>query len=170
MRPTAEDFASLLARLAPGYEPYYVIVCDGSGTVASKPFGWAAAVYEPPTGELVTLTGGGSNGTNSVAELTPFVMALWYCRRELELSAPARVLCVSDSEYVVRAGRGEYSRDALAELWASVEWFERNGVNFHWAWVPRNSNPVNAWADATAGDTRLVMVDRTAEVRDGGES
>lgn len=153
-RPTADEFTSLLVDLKVNYQPLLTIVADGSATVAHKPGGWAAATWNGD--DVETLSGFESHCTNNRAELQGFVHALWYWDKVFPWREANRVLCVSDSEVTVKAGRKEYSREGQGAAWAAVESYERRGVNFQWVWVPRNSNPIHAWCDRTSREARLL--------------
>jgi ribonuclease HI len=149
-----EDFAELIS----SWQPNLVIVADGSGTVAKSACGWAATLYWPDTKAFHRITGGSSVGTNNLAELQPFLHALWYAKHIDCKGHTIRVLCISDSEVTVKCGSGEFARTANGALWAQVEWYESQGIQLYWHWVPRNSNEYNKWADEKAGEVRRMLL------------
>jgi ribonuclease HI len=161
LRAHLEGLATEL--LLPAFD--LLLVGDGSGTTLVKPSGWYCVSYERSLGEggVQEHFGGAGGGTNNYAELLPYCFALWayHVSKQVPTSvksaSPVRVAVVSDSEVTVRCGNGEYERRANACLWAQVEWFERNGYDFRWVHVPRNSNPLNERADAVAGLARSAM-------------
>lgn len=160
-RPAPEDFASLLDSLKLVTVPDVVVVCDGSGTTPDKPCGWAAAVYDRVPKRVEVLTGCASNGTNNTSELQPVLSALWLAERRMGLAHHDRVLVVSDSEVTVKAGRGEYSRDAQGPLWAAIDHYVRYyDLKMEWVWVPRNSNTVHVWCDEASREMRLLIQGR----------
>jgi ribonuclease HI len=144
-----------------------MLVGDGSGTLHGKPCGWglAGCLWDRSgpraTGEAFRLGGSLSSGTNNLAELFPFVHGLWhidYLLGKSNMSNRGRVSVhmVSDSEVTVRAGRGEYARNANAALWAAIDWFAAH-YDLAWHWVPRNSNALNAWCDGESRRCRVLL-------------
>jgi len=136
-----------------------LLIADGSGTVSTEPAGWACTVYDRRKQEVLIHTGGWSVGTNNLAELVPFVHALWHLNQgERELVAkPVVVQIVSDSELTVRCGSGQYERRANGCYWAAIQWFEEHDYLLHWLHVRRNSNLWNEWMDAIAASARQAM-------------
>lgn len=135
-----------------------LIIADGSGNLVNQHSGWAALLYINKTSKVYQICGGASVGTNQVAELQPFLTALWYAGRLMNgWGAGDRVTCVTDSQVTVCCGNKEYERNANSALWAQLEWYEKHGVLFKWIWVPRNSNPINKWADKQAEQARLAL-------------
>ncbi len=160
-----ESFKELGEQLGVNLSDYdLVLVTDGSGTTLWKPCGWAVAVYQPDANVGLWFTGGASDGTNSYAELEPFLYGLWRAGREWSLLPADCVLCVTDSQYTAYCGTGEYDKTKFAPMWAQLDWYEKQGIKFDWRWVPRNSNPVNEWADKAAGKTRLALVGLVEEL------
>lgn len=139
----------------------YLVVADGSGNTCRTPCGWFARVWNLRTGRSADCYGGGSQGTNNVAELSPFLQSLYVIeswRPGWRGSADTTVVgCVSDSEMTVRCGQGRYSRAANGHLWAALQYFEDNGYELRWAHVPRNSNVFSALADRMAGRVRGLI-------------
>jgi ribonuclease HI len=134
-----------------------IIIADGSGTTADKPGGYTAVIWDRRINEVYELGGSLTHATNNVVELASFPHALWLVNRTEELRQGSKLGCNSDSELTVKCGQGVYSRNSLGHLWASVEYFERKGVVFEWKWVPRNSNPLNAWCDKRSREMRILM-------------
>jgi ribonuclease HI len=136
-----------------------LLIGDGSGTVYREPAGWACAAYDRRKQQIHVHFGSLSEGTNNLAELAPFVQALWHHHQDHDQTPqlPVSVQIVSDSEVTIRCGSGVYARRANGWYWASIEWFERNGYDLNWKHVPRNSNPWNAWMDELSGALRERM-------------
>lgn len=124
-----------------GYD--VLVVADGSGT-RGRPYGWAYLIHSPGAAPALVL-GGGTYGSNNVAELEPFVHALDFLGDGRV--AGVRVACVTDSEVTARGGRGEYARTANRHLWASVGRYESLGVEFDWRHLPRNSHALHKLLD-----------------------
>lgn len=155
MRPTAEEVEAVINSLALQPADLYIFG-DGSGTTAANPFGWSCIVYDKRSGAVARHCGAGTTGTNNLAELWPYIHALWdfYAGKP---RLPVRVVIVSDSELTVRCGTGQYGRNANLALWAAIDWFGKNGCSFFWRHVPRNSNPLNAMGDEQAGKARIAL-------------
>jgi ribonuclease HI len=136
-----------------------LLVGDGSGTVHHRPAGWACVAYDRLKQQAVLHTGAVSCGTNNLAELFPYVQALWHHHQNHDqvVPAPVRVQIVSDSELTVCCGNGRYARRANGALWAAVAWFEQNGYRLGWRHVPRNSNVWHALMDRLAGRSRRLL-------------
>lgn len=135
---------------------------DGSGSRAQSPCGWACTSYNRRSGLVTQHFGGASHGTNNYAELSPYLHALWYYDvltfGQGQPRTGVRVSIVSDSEITVKCGNKLYARRANGALWASMEWYEKNGYEPTWKWVARNTNTCNAEADRLAGELRAAMV------------
>jgi ribonuclease HI len=134
-----------------------IIVADGSGTVPSKSGGCAALIWDRRTDETHEIRSALSHSTNNFSELFPFVHALWMIQKTASLARGDSVGCVSDSQITVKAGQKLYSRSANECLWDAIEYFETGGIRFEWRWVPRNSNPLNAWCDKRSREMRILL-------------
>lgn len=160
----AQAFESLASQLNVA-DFQLMLVGDGSGTYFNLPCGWACASYFRPTGSIKRHFGGATGGTNNYAELAPFLHVLWvfHAAREKKYGnknkPPVKILAVSDSEITVKCGNREYMRWANRALWFQLDWYVANGYHVVWKHVPRNSNPINVWADAQAGVIRQQMED-----------
>ena len=137
---------------------------DGAGTCIGSSCGWFATAFLKKTSSVIEFWGGLSSGTNNVAELLPYVFAMWHldamvsaADKDWESRRKISVVIVSDSEVTVKCGNGEYTRRANAPLWASIRWFEEKGYQFQWVHVPRNSNVFNLKADVVAKRVRSVL-------------
>ena len=144
-----------------------ITITDGSATTLDKAAGWTSVLLFG--NEIKILTGCVSKGTNNYAELAPIVHALYYYENKLATvkrslqSKRIKILIVSDSQLTIKQGRGEYARNANGFLWASIDYFASLGYDISWKWVPRNSNPVNTYCDATAGDMRKMIAKHMTE-------
>jgi ribonuclease HI len=139
---------------------------DGSGSTYEKSVGWACIAHDRRKRRVTVHVGALSCGTNNVAELSPYVQALWFHHQD-HGKAPAaavQVVIVSDSEMTVRCGNGWYGRNANACVWAEIDAFEKLGYRLQWRHVPRNSNPFHVLADKFAGQARLAMNSLLAEL------
>lgn len=134
-----------------------VLVGDGSGTIATKPCGWACFAFEKAEDVVVRHFGGTNGGTNNYAELSPYLHAMWSYHTRRSPSS-ARVFVVSDSELTVKCASGENARNANLSLWASYDWFtHKAGYSVMWKHVPRNSNVLSQAADDKAGEVRRAL-------------
>lgn len=158
------DFQSLNVNLD-NYD--LVLVADGSGTTSWKPCGWAVAIYRPVDNVGLWASGGNTGATNNYAELEPFLYGLWRAGRDWECKKWKRILCITDSQITAMGGNGIWARAANEPLWAQLKWYEEQGIKFEWLWVRRNSNPLNKWADETAGKMRLSIVGLMEELNAG---
>ncbi len=107
-----------------------VIYCDGACEPNPGAGGWAYVVYRDGV-EIHAETGGESESTNNIMELTGALMALrWFAARGVV--EPVRLLC--DSQYVVKGcnewrhgwkrkgwRRGPQSELANVELWQALD-------------------------------------------------
>lgn len=128
---------------------------DASGNTADRPCGFACVAYDRRAGMSIVHRGGFNHGTVNMAELMPYVHALWFfVSTNKKFDVPCRVLIVSDSEVTVRQGTRQYVRNGNACFWAAIDWFEKIGFQFEWRHVYRNTNPMNAHCDEIAGQVR----------------
>jgi ribonuclease HI len=101
--------------------------CDGSGTIAGQPGGWAYVLHavHPVTGEekIVEGSGGAPDATNNRMELTALLEGLRAIKR------PSTVVVHADSEYVInplRHGwiekweRTNYAKKKNADIWREL--------------------------------------------------
>jgi ribonuclease HI len=148
-----------MRRLLDGTGASLLIVGDASGTTVDKPAAWATVVYQHDDDVPYFLLGSESNCTNNRGELSAIAQGLWFAHYTGLLTPKSVVLCVSDSEVTIKGGKREYSREAHAAMWKSVDFFEGVSQRLLWKWVPRNTDPVQIWCDKAAGELRLVMKD-----------
>lgn len=139
-----------------------IIVCDGSGTIFKKACGYAAILIHN-VGDLSheVVIGGDSHGTNNFAELFPVVKCLWLLRNLRPGSQNLKIAVISDSEWVIKTGRAEYSLDLEkpnAILWESIK-FAREQWSYAVTWihVSRNSNPYNTLCDELSKTIRINL-------------
>lgn len=94
---------------------YTRAVCYVDGGCHPNPgrAGWAALVISPDYTRQVT--GIEENSTNQRAEILAAIGALE------SLEGPAEVEVVSDSQYLVMCGRGEWRRRTNTDLWTRLE-------------------------------------------------
>lgn len=158
MEVQAADFENLVE--IGDVAPNYVIVSDGSGCQASHPFGWFAAIYSWRSRKIKQLSGGGTNGTNNLAEVMPFLHSLWYLESRYPNPEEKRqVLCVSDSLITCQIGNAKQIPRSNVCLWAGINELEKRGLYYlTWKHVPRNSNPINKLADKIAGESRKLFL------------
>lgn len=131
----------------------YVLLGDGSGTSVGSPCGWACFAVDGGGG-VVAHRGGCSSGTSNLAELMPYVLALWHIQSK-EMFRKLRIAIVSDSELTVRCGNREYEKRANCAFWACIDFYEGLGYDITWKHVKRNTNPIHAECDRIAGIERL---------------
>ena len=160
MNETIKQMEELAAEL--GFSDFdLMLVGDGSGTTADKACAFACKAYDRRQQEVITHWAALNHGTNNLAELLPYVHALWYHQtKTLGQNLSRRTLIVSDSELTVRQGLGAYTRDRTANgaFWRSIEFFEDCGYEIVWRHVRRNTNPISTACDHIAGLTRKSFV------------
>ena len=156
---TSKDFENLTTTLKlPIYD--ILIVGDGSGTTVDKPGGAACIMYDYANKTIAWYTSSFNHATNNFSELVPYIHALWAyecINKQSQNKYRLRVEIVSDSEVSVKCGNKEYTRNANAMLWASIDWFNSHGYALHWNWVPRNSNSVSTAMDELSKKMRLSI-------------
>jgi ribonuclease HI len=118
-----------------------LIICDGAGTIYSKPSGWASYIYYPDFKEMILLQGGSNFATNNYAELIPIINSLWYDMAKHPLDMRRKyVKVVSDSEITVKCANGEYQPKSNLPLWAALDKLKEMRYNVKAEWHPRCSN------------------------------
>jgi len=149
-----------------------LLIGDGSGEDYTRPMGWSCIAYDRLRRKAVVHAGSATVGTNNVAELLPYIHALWHFDQEHPNKPPEgyRVAIVSDSELTVRCGNGKNRRRANGCFWASIAWFESQGYVFKWVHVRRNTNHWNRFVDQVAGLFRLAAVELRPEIREAVEN
>jgi ribonuclease HI len=157
--PLPPDAATSLQSLADAlFLPDFdlLLVGDGSGTTYPEPAAWGCLAYDRRKDKVTLHAGTTSCGTTNLAELMPYVQALWHHHQDhgQAPTTPVQVVIVSDSELTVRCGNGRYQRKANASVWAALRWFEDNGYRITWRHVPRNSNAWSTLMDQVAGALR----------------
>ena len=130
-----------------------IFIADGSGTVVGKPCGYAVYTHLK-SGEALWLEGGSTTGTNNLAELSPFLLALWHYQKLLGKEL-RRIAMVTDSELTVKCGNRENGRAANLGLWASIDYYADQVTELYWHWRPRRSTDILAECDDRAGKYRL---------------
>lgn len=147
-----------------------LLMGDGSGTQSHLPCGWAVYSYEKSTHSTLRHFGGVNHGTNNLAELAPYVHALWHHHslraKTVDFAAKksaVRVAIVSDSEVIVRCGNGSYAKNSNQAFWAALEWFTTNGYVLQFFHTRRNTNAVGTAADDLAGRVRKTLLQLETE-------
>jgi ribonuclease HI len=131
----------------------YILVGDGSGTIKSKPGGFACLIYDVPRNELRSSFGGLSHCSNNLAELIVFAHALWVIDTD---EKRLKIGIFSDSEVTVRCAQGTYQRSANIFLWRGIDSFaERHTII--WQWLARCSNVALSKADSLSRRLRLTV-------------
>jgi ribonuclease HI len=136
-----------------------LLVGDGSGTSIDKSCEFSCVSFDRIGDKIEIYYGELSHGTNNLAELLPYIHALWafeykYKRAYRFWNNNLHVQVISDSELTVRQGNGQYVRYANGSLWSAIDWFTNNGYSIHWNHVRRNTNEVSALCDKIAGQRR----------------
>lgn len=146
----------------PAYD--LLLTGDGSGTTIQTACGFACFMYYPQNKQYSIQLGCFNHGTNNLAELMPYIHALWKDSYINMKWKPRNVEIVSDSELTVRQGNKVYARNANKTLWAAIDSFCDNGYTIHWNHVLRNSNPISALCDKLAGTCRKKMFEFDLDV------
>jgi hypothetical protein len=138
-----------------------LLIGDGSGQYSENPCGWAAAGIIVATGEFRPFFGAMSSGSNQVGEFMPYCQALSYYaiqRKKQQHLGVCRVHIATDAEYIRDIGQGKRKVCLSLELWnVFMAHFRRLGFGVHWHWLPRETLALNAWADKTSRDCRLLL-------------
>lgn len=140
-----------------------IIVTDGSGTTWTNEFGWAAILVSNDSLIRVPFYGGGSHGSNNVAELMAVLHPLLFLTAndaaKSALPTGFRVHIFSDSEYVVagiNAGR-LYPTKRNTEIWSAIHAVRRQGFFLIAHHIPRDTLGLNKIAHELANIGRKAM-------------
>lgn len=130
-----------------------IIFTDGSGTVLENPCGYAALLYYPKMQKWEYSIGADNHGSNNFAELFAVIKALYS-----DIHFAKNILVVSDSEWTVKTGNGEYTitqGGPLEMFWAALNCFRKSfRAEVTFLHVKRNTNPYNTLCDEIAGKAR----------------
>jgi ribonuclease HI len=131
---------------------------DGSGTIRTKPCGYAVAIFNSVGERIHTITNGTSNGTNNFAELLPYVNTLWFLHPEIIKNKETLIEIISDSEVTVKTGNGEYQvkrENPNCILWYGlIEFCKTFNVKLTWRHIYRNTDDIATEMDKLAKDER----------------
>lgn len=146
------------------HSPDLLLIGDGSGTTVNNTCGFSCLAYNVKHKQYVLHYGGFNHGTNNLAELMPYVQALWYDAYNLGgIRLDRKIEIISDSELTVKQGNGEYAVSPVNPnkvLWASIKAFEKDfNYTIHWNHVLRASNMFNSLCDKIAGKTRKCILE-----------
>jgi len=136
-----------------------ILVGDGSGSALDRPSGWAVAAIEADR-SLQLFWGAMNTGTVQVSELMPYLQALAYYggRKEPPRDGIWEVHLVTDSDYLFKLGRGDYSQGPTVRLWGTVlASLRAQGFSLHWHWRRRETLQLNRWADDRSRKARLKL-------------
>lgn len=128
----------------------YIIIADGSGSNLSKSCGFHCYVHNGISTE--ELSGFLSKGTNQLAEIMPFIHALWYIKNLECDGAKLKILCITDSEVIVKQGKQIYAR---CPMFSIIEYFEKDW-QIDWKWFARNSNKILSTCDEKSKEMRKL--------------
>jgi ribonuclease HI len=115
-----------------------IMVGDGSGNQWDGAVGWSCLMADRLREEEATLVGAENAGTINAVELMPYLWGLrfhynhWYAGN---LPSVMQVHIISDSQVTVNCGNGTYKRQANADLWCTVRYWETQGYVFNWHWT-----------------------------------
>lgn len=117
----------------------FIIVADGSGSTLNRPCGFWCYIYDKYQDKVFHLGGAFTHGTNNLAEIMPFVHAMFYLKNGEFLIRDRDILCISDSEILVKQGKGMYKRNSI--MWKVIEEIDEY-CYVEWKWMSRNSNEI----------------------------
>jgi ribonuclease HI len=142
----------------------YLLIGDGSGSRWEYPVGFGCLMIEVETDWRDWFFGGFNCGTVNLAELMAYASPLlWLAslkRIKRTSTGACRVHILSDSEWCVRAGNGQWSQDTHKEIWAMFRQFRSRGIFLHWHWIPGHEGiPANEFADKLSKAARQSMLD-----------
>ena len=124
-----------------------IIYTDGSCIHNPGPGGWAFCALadqgDKNTNEWY-VSGGEDHSTNNRMELTAVIEALNFFPKKIKFHI------YSDSQYVIKCAKGQYSRKKNVDLWKEYE-TSRSGKKIEWTWVKgHNNNKYNEIVDFLA--------------------
>ena len=109
-----------------------LIYTDGSCQPNPGPGGYGIVVVNHSEGEWHISGGEDNKTTNNRMELTAVIEALKFAHDF------KRVKIVSDSTYVIKCAKGEWSRGSNSDLWREYEKVSK-GKDIAWEWVKGHS-------------------------------
>lgn len=127
--------------------PEVTIYTDGAAVPNPGKGGWAAILLYGTS--VKELSGPIPYATNNQAELMAAIEGIRALKR------PALVTVISDSQWLVKCGNGEWSRKANSDLWLALDTLVReNGHMVRFEWVRgHNGDKWNERADRLANRT-----------------
>lgn len=140
---------------------------DGSGSVWSRPIGWAAVLICKHNGLIHVEYGAASTGTVYVAELMPYVMALSWYKDNVAAELPSvsqKVVIVTDNIGLAHTGAklaaGKIHLDAIEQhtaLWAGLDYLSRDGLEISYHHACRETYHGNRLADVWSKQARFAI-------------
>lgn len=159
-RKTGRSLWELLNEQQIGPEDWdYAIVGDGSAQTVNQEAGAASFLIERRTGKLEPFYTVVSHADVATAELLAYLAPLrWLDRhRRPELKEPEvvyRVLIITDSQFIARAGNGQCAAGEAAEFLLPLQLSARRGLSLQFVWIPRDQHTLNQAAHALANFVR----------------
>jgi ribonuclease HI len=142
----------------------YLIVSDGSGTIATTPCGWCGVMIRRGANfERKYFHGAMNTGTNIVAEIMGLTQPLMWLSRQKGRTKPATVHIITDCQVVKDIGEGKVSRKAHKALWHYISALEREIGILKFHWMPRESTMLNRFSDRVAGQSRKLLLGEDME-------
>ncbi len=138
------------------------IAIFGDGSGVNKEGGWACLIYDIAKHRVKPLLGCCSVATNNTMELTPYIEALAFLKREG--CDDKDVLICSDSVWVVNGVMKEQRRQANSHLWAALSKLEED-FHVEAQHFERNSLPPLSWSDEHAGEMRVSVQDYLCSIQ-----
>lgn len=140
-----------------------LLVGDGSGSTAEKCAGYGVTVVYRDGNFRRTLLGGFSCISIPVAELFPYIHALWFFHDAMGKDIIRRrgraistvILC--DNEMIVHQGMGLSQRKHMAPWWEAYSSIERMGYITKWIHVYRSTVALNEMADFMSVRSRVSI-------------
>lgn len=118
----------------------FIIIADGSGSTLSKPCGFWSYIYDKYQDKVFSLGGSLTHGTNNLAEIMPFIHSIFYLKNGNFLIQDRDILCISDSEVLVKQGKDIYQKTSM--MWSIIDSFGEQYCSIEWKWMARNSNEI----------------------------
>lgn len=142
-----------------------LLVGDGSGTLATKPGGWATvAVARDNLWDRRLYWGAANRASSNFCELMAYVAPLndyvnehGRSRARMDGTLPFRhVHILTDSEYCAKSGNGTAHGSKHAFLLGGYRSLKREGILLTWHWCGRDKVALNRFVDDLSRQARLL--------------
>lgn len=155
----AEEFHAMLHRVGVPRDGWdTILVGDGSGSIATRPCGWACIQVDRATMMRTVWHGWQNRGTVNHAELFAYLGPLLLLAGS-ERKDFHRVYILTDSQYSAFSGNAKKDISTIKAnrpLWAALRAAETAGVVVKWIFIDRDTVELNVFADELSRYSRLL--------------